>query len=55
MPNLGLQKPSIGEIQALIERGTQLKKEGKIRNYDEWAHSMWMLKKKLREIGETTQ
>jgi len=49
MPKLGLHKPSVKEIQALIERGAELKKEGKIRNCDEWAHSMWMLKNKLKE------
>ena len=40
--------------QALIERGNQLKREGQIRNHDEWAHSMWVLKSKYREmISET--
>jgi len=40
--------------QALIERGNHLKREGQIRNHDEWAHSMWVLKSKYREmISET--
>lgn len=45
---------SIGEVKALIERGNQPKKEGKYSNYDEWAHSMRMLEKKLKEIRITT-
>ena len=39
----------IGKLQALIERGTQLGKEVKIRNYDEWSHLIWILKNKYRE------
>ena len=43
-------EPTVEEVEALIERGKQLKSEGKVPNYDKWAHSMWMLKKKLREV-----
>ena len=28
-----------------IERGIELKREGKTHNYDKWAHTIWMLKK----------
>ena len=41
-------------VQALIERGNQLKREGKIRNYDEWTHFMWVLKNKYREMSSET-
>jgi len=43
-------EPTFEELEALIERGRQLKMEGKGPNYDRWAHSMWMLKRKLNEL-----
>ena len=35
-------------VQALIERGNELKREGRIRDYDDWSHLMWVLKNKYR-------
>jgi hypothetical protein len=37
-------------VQALIERGNELKREGRIRDYDDWSHLMWVLKNKYREM-----
>lgn len=37
-------------VQALIQRGSQLKREEKISSYDEWTHLMWVLKNKYREM-----
>lgn len=45
---------TIEELQELIERGIELRREGKIRNYDKWAHTMCMLKKMRREMASQT-
>ena len=45
---------TVEKLQELIERGIELKREGKIRNYDKWAHTMWMLKKMRRELASQT-
>ncbi len=37
-------------VQALIERGNELKRERRIRDYDDWSHLMWVLKNKYREM-----
>ena len=36
-------------VQELVERGNRLKREGKVHNYDEWRHFMWVLKKRCEE------
>ena len=41
-------------VQTLIERGNQFKRQGKIRNYDEWAHFMWVLKNRYEEMTSET-
>ena len=41
-------------VQALMEKGKQLKRKGKIRNYDEWAHLMWVLRNKYVELTSET-
>jgi len=41
-------------VQALIENGNQLKRDGKISDYDEWTHFMWVLKNKYREMTSET-
>lgn len=42
-------------VQALIERGNQLKREGTIRNHGEWTHLIWVLKNKYREMTSETR
>lgn len=42
---------TIEKLQELIERGIELKRDGKIGNYDKWAHVIWMLKRMLREMA----
>jgi len=42
---------TIEKLHELMDRGIELKRDGKIRNYDKWAHAMWMLKRMLREIS----
>ncbi len=37
-------------VQALIERGNELKRDRRIRDYDDWAHLMWVLNSKYREM-----
>ena len=39
----------VDRVQKLMERGNQLKKEGKIHNYDEWRHFMWVLRNRCEE------
>ncbi|UCD26457.1 MAG: hypothetical protein JSV75_06095 [Candidatus Bathyarchaeota archaeon] len=39
----------VDRVQKLMERGNQLKKEGKIHNYDEWRHFMWVLRNRCKE------
>lgn len=42
-------------VQALIHNGNQLKRDGKISDYDEWAHLMWVLKNKYKEMASETR
>jgi len=42
-------------VQALMERGNQLKREEKIRNHGEWTHLIWVLKNKYREMTSETR
>lgn len=37
-------------VQALIQRGSQLRIEEKIINYEEFTHLMWVLKNKYKEM-----
>lgn len=48
------RRDNVVTIEKLIERGIELKRQGKIRNYDKWAHTMWMLKKMQREMASQT-
>jgi hypothetical protein len=41
-------------VRALIDRGNQLKREGNIRDYDEWTHFMWVLRNKYGELTSET-
>lgn len=50
-----VRKATIEEVEALLVRGEELKKKGKVSNFDTWNHRMLMLKKKKRDLGLTSQ
>lgn len=44
----------VARVQMLIERGSKLKSEGRVRDYYEWAHFILVLKNEYREIISET-